>query len=312
MELELVFNELSWERAAPGVDTARACAEAFVLTMIEAMRRGVKRSIRSNLDIQKIELAPQYHWWDWLKDPAVRRDLQRYFRSIATKYPALLDEPEIARDILGCDYFLRGERATGLGVAHLTDSLALSMLSSEIWNTPLISLEVQEAIEGEIEQRSENVRHASRWEHVRDSHSDWVRQRLASVIDNGSTLWKRSGEYFPSLIFCEAASAQMSLLPKIALASIVRGLFQLDAYAREWLSGPFDPDQVPCTVSPDSDSTMKRFAGERTFKCPDGQSRTFSWHAKVGSWRVYFDYQVGPARLLVGYVGRHLRTVKSH
>lgn len=311
MELELVFNELSWSRPAPSREAARACADAFVRAAAAATKRGIKRTIRSGVDFMNLELAPRYHWWDWRKDPAVERDLQSYFRLIVTKYPAVADEPVLEDDLLGYDHFLQGQQAIGLGVAHRMDSLALSMPSSDTWNTHLIRLEVRQLIEGEVESHLENVRHASRSQHVSDHHADWIKQRLASVVDSGQALWKRSAEFFPQLDFCDAVCDQMWRLPKAALAPIIRGLFQLDEYAREWSSGPFSPELIQCGVSPDSAPTIDQFAGERTFKCPDGRSFVFSWHAKVGSWRVYFDWKAGPGRLLIGYVGPHLRTVKS-
>ena len=311
MELELVFNELSWEHPASSVEEARECANRLVLTMSEATRRGVKRAVRTTCDLQQLQLGPGYYWWHWREDPEVRRELQTYFRSIATKYPALLDEAEVAHAMQGCDYFMNGQRALGLGIACRMDSLALSMLSSNEWDTPVISLEVHELLEEKIERRLEDVRHVARPEHAPEAHGDWIKRRLTSLVENGSELWKRSSEFFPSLLFCTDVAEQMRALPKPALASILRGLFRLDDYARGWIASGFDPDQVQCDVSPESDSTMNLFAQERTFVSPDGRSVTFSWHAKVGGpWRVYFHPGVGPGRLLVGYVGKHLRTAK--
>jgi hypothetical protein len=311
VELELLFNELSWQRPAPSVDQARECAERFVLAMREAMYRGVKRVVRSTLDLQQLELGPAYYWWHWRMDPAVRLELRQYFRSVATKYPALLDEAEVEREMHSCDYFHDGRRAVGLGIACRIDSLALSMLSSNVWNTPTLVLEVHELRDDEIEQHAEEVRHASHPEHVRNTHSDWIKRRLASFVEDGAELWKRSSQFFPNLVFCEAVAEQMNELPTIAIPSVMRGLFHLNDYARDWTSGGFEPRKVQCVVSPESPSTMREFAEDRTFLCPDGRSLTFSWHAKPGSsWRVYFDPTVGPRRLLVGYVGKHLGTAK--
>jgi hypothetical protein len=310
VELDVVFNELSCERPAIDCDKARVWAESFVLTMREVMQRGVKRRVRSTRDLQQLELGPRYYWWDWQKDRAVRLELRQYFRLVATKYPALTDEPEIEQEMHGCDYFFGGRRAAGLGIACRMDSLAISMPSSNVWDTPLLSLEVHELREEDVEERAENVHHASRPEHVRDTHSDWIKRRLQSVVEDGAELWRRSGQFFRSLVFCRAVAGQMNAIPKTALASVMRGLFHLDDYARGWTSGGFDSKQVTCDVSPESPSTMAQFAEERTFPCPDGRPVAFSWHAKVGSWRVYFDWKVGPGRLLVGYVGKHLRTAK--
>ncbi len=310
MELELVFNELSCEKPAPSVELARQHIESFVLTMVEATRRGVKRNIRSTCDLQQLELGPGYHWWDWRHDRLVRRELQQYFRSITTKYPALSDAPTIERELLGCDFFHKGRKAAGLGVAHRLDSLAVSLPSSDAWNCAAILIEIQELCNGDIEQFSDNVRHACYANHVRNDHPDWIKQRLISLVKNGSELWDRSAEFFPKLMFCDAVASQMASLPAIALPSVMRGLFQLNQYAGEWVSGGFNERQVGCMVSPDSQSTMQQYAAERTFRCPDGQPYTFSWHAKVGFWRIYFRWNDTNRQLLIGYVGPHLSTVK--
>jgi hypothetical protein len=52
------------------------------------------------------------------------------------------------------------------------------------------------------------------------------------------------------------------------------------------------------------------YGAERTFTSLDGTRRVFDWHVKVGHWRIHFDPDVGPGKLLIGYVGKHLRTKK--
>jgi len=102
----------------------------------------------------------------------------------------------------------------------------------------------------------------------------------------------------------------MAGLPPSALPRIVSGLFSLNAFCAAWQNGGFAPEAIPCPVSPESEATLQKYPEERTFLCPDGTSRLFNWHAKVSSWRIYFDPGLGLGRLLVGYVGKHLRTVK--
>lgn len=46
----------------------------------------------------------------------------------------------------------------------------------------------------------------------------------------------------------------------------------------------------------------------RTFLCPDGERRVFSWHSKINyeKWRVHFIDFPATRRVLIGYVGKHL------
>lgn len=311
MELELVFNELSCEEPAPNVDLARQRVERFVLTIAAAAQLGVKRRVRSTCDLQQLEIGPRYHVYDWQRDAHVDRDRRRYFMLIETKYPALSDEPALEKELLACDFFHNGKKAAGFGIAYRLDGLAISLLSSDVWNAATVSIQIREFIDQDIEERSDEVRHASHPQHVRERHPDWIRQRLTSIVNDGHELWMRSHELFPNLRFCECVASHMADLPKNALPSIMRGLFKLNQYASQWESGGFDAEQVGCIVSPDSAPTMQKYSSERTFHRPNGGSLPFSWHAKLGSLRIYFDPDVGLRQILIGYVGRHLRVVSS-
>src|SRR5262249_10124373 len=87
-------------------------------------------------------------------------------------------------------------------------------------------------------------------------------------------------------------------------------LDSLNSYCLQWQGGAFDPDRIQCVVSPESQPTLQQYGEERTFRCPDGTELTFTWHAKVGRWRIYFNPFSGRGSMLIGYVGAHLRTVK--
>ena len=60
-------------------------------------------------------------------------------------------------------------------------------------------------------------------------------------------------------------------------------------------------------ASGESAPTLHMFGDLRTFRCPDGQYRRFKWHVKRGDIRIhFFDFPTNQ-RLLVDYVGCHLR-----
>jgi hypothetical protein len=50
------------------------------------------------------------------------------------------------------------------------------------------------------------------------------------------------------------------------------------------------------------------YGAARTFVCPDGKKRLFSWHSKINyeKWRIHFIDAPAERRVLIGYVGRHL------
>ena len=183
------------------------------------------------------------------------------------------------------------------------------MATQEVWDCASVVCEIHEIVDDDISDRMEPVHHASSTQHV-ESHTDWIRTRMQTVVASGRQLWQYHGQFFPMLEWCPAVKDQMAQLPTVSLASIVRGLFRLNAFCLLWREGAFDPNRIECAVSPESPSTLSTYGKERTFLCPNGKEHVFNWHAKVGQWRIHFDPDVGPGKLLIGYVGKHLHTSK--
>jgi hypothetical protein len=310
MLLEMFVNELSLTPAAADQQSGQERASQFVRTMTAATSRGVRRSLRLPEDFHSTQIAPDYNWYSWLSDKRVEREVQTYFRSLATKVPFLVDEADIEAEWAGMDCLWQGQQALGLKAAFVADGLALSLASREEWNTDSIVCEIQEILDNDVLCRSESIHHGSTTAHI-TLQTAWIQQRIQHTVKHGQELWCRMKDFFPSLICCAAVEDQMATFPAQSLASITRVLFQLNMFCVNWQNGAFDPKAIGCNVSPDSPSTLQKYGHERRFLCPDGQYRTFSWHAKVGrEWRIYFDPAAGPAKLFLGYVGTHLNTVK--
>ena len=134
-------------------------------------------------------------------------------------------------------------------------------------------------------------------------------------VDSGSDLWKRREELFPSLQFCETAGEQIQALPSgnPMLRPIMKRLSEFENFCKNWHEGPFDPQEITGRVTLESQVTLERFGQERTFRCPDGNERIFSWHARLtpGAWRVYFYPLEDKRQLIIGYFGSHLQTVSD-
>jgi hypothetical protein len=311
MILEMFVNELSLSPSAIDIATGQNRVRQFVLTMREATARGVKRTLRVPEDFFAKPVCPGYYWKNWVQDNDVERELRQFFRSLATKKPFLEDQRDVEVVWREIDCFWDNQSALGLKAAYVSDGLALSMNSCREWDTHLIQCEIHELVEDGVECRTELIHHASSPRHI-DEQTSWIEQRIRTVVKDGQTLWRFRSDFFPALDWCSAVQNSIADLTPLALPSIIRGLFSLNAYCAIWQNGSFDPRSLSCIVSPDSEATLKKYHEERTFLCPDGQHRLFSWHLKVGSWRIYFHPFPGPGRLLVGYVGKHLRTVKFH
>lgn len=309
MLLEMFINELSLTPAAADVLTGQERLRQLIITMRDAVAMGVKRVLHLPEDFFYKHFAPDYNWYNWLSDNRVDIELRRYFRSLTTKSPFFLDEPNEEALWGDIDCFWQNKKTLGLKAAYVADGLAFSVLSQSEWDNYLIECDIHEIIDDDVSCRIESIHHASRNAHL-GSQLDWIQNRIQKSVADGRALWLNIGGFFPSLRFCSVVEDQMGLLPNAAIASISGGLFHLNVYCMGWQSGGFDPSGIGCNVSPESESTLQKYGEERTFLCPDGVQRTFSWHAKVGKWRIYFDPTPGPERMLVGYVGKHLRTVE--
>jgi hypothetical protein len=305
---EMFLNEISLT-TAPDIATGHAWASQLVLTMRAATSAGVQRALHVPVDFYSTSLVQDYTWRQWQYDTRVLQDLRHYLLSLATKVPYLQGssfEQNSSKDI---DCFCSGLPALGLRAAYVADGLALSVQSGPLWDSNALSCQIDELVEDAIDSRTETIRHASTTKHVQ-THADWILTRNSMSVSNGSELGRQVGNFFPALAFCADVEKQLETLPHGALASTVRGLFRLNEYCVTWQSGPFNSKSIAATVSPESPSTMNKYSGERTFLCPDGQQRSFSWHLKAGHWRIYFDHSIGPGKMYIGYVGAHLRTAK--
>jgi hypothetical protein len=121
-------------------------------------------------------------------------------------------------------------------------------------------------------------------------------------------LWNDRGPLFPSLDFCDSVEGQIEALrgSERRFRDVVRGLRDLQKYCDSWDTGNVDIHRVP-NASGESGPTLNMYGEERTIRCPDGQYRLFEWHLKRRDTRIHFLDLPAQKRILVGYVGDHLR-----
>ena len=91
MDLEMVLNELSLKTPASDIYTARQLMSGLIETLRQATANGVKRILRTSNEINSLELAPNYHIYQWRNDPEVDREESRFFRTLVTKAPFWTD-----------------------------------------------------------------------------------------------------------------------------------------------------------------------------------------------------------------------------
>ena len=259
-------------------------------------------------------LGPSYPVGSWARDKRVSIDQRTQFLVWTTKSPFLdlLLEEAAGDSFARSEYRCSGRTCEGLGVAKIIGGLGVSFQSSDEWNVPAIALkafELDEDGKGFLEYGCE-VKHAAAVAHVR-KHAEWIGHRRRQAVADGKDCCARVSTLFPGVNLCNNAKKQLSDLGKgeELFQAAYAGLEELSQYVSDWKEGGFQEESLlPC--SEESKSTLDQFGDERSFLCPDGQRKLFSWHLKRGKWRIHFIPDDHNRTILVGYLGKHLRTVK--
>ncbi len=309
MDLEIVFNELSVRNLAPDISTAQQWMSELISTMVAAKRCGLK-GIRTQADFHAMVLAENYPLSRWRNDHEVNREERTFLRTLATKAPLSVDIPNLEIKIKAenpdCELSLEGRQAEGFKVAYYLETLTISLKSESLWNSSRIKLElIQIDEQGELIEESVEVLHASHDNHVLE-HADWIQKRQQTAVVDGLELWKRRVELFSSLEFCDRASEQIqSLIDPKMLRQVVRKLFELDELSKSWTDGALNLDNLPSKASPESESRLKQFREQLNIQCLDGKKRIFSLHIRMtpGAWRLHFCTELGPRKIIIGYIG---------
>lgn len=321
MSLDLVLNELSLSPSTENKDVAYLLMNEFIATLRSASKAGMSGLLRTSRNFNSIELAPNYYPKDWLRDKKVFQEQKDFFLTVVTAAPYLdgLESSSVQCKVDMSEFLFNGQPAKGLGIAHLLEALAVSFRSDPVWNAKGIELNYQWINdESEIITESVKVVHASQSSHIQE-HLDWIKQRRQDntrSIQNGSDLWKQCSRLFPHLVFCESIATDLQELDRgnLMVRPIIDRLLKFESYCAKWEAGAFNSHDLSSKVSLESRSTLDSYEQERTFQCPDGEKRVFSWHARLtpGAWRIYFYPETDQRKLIIGYIGTHLKTVKYH
>jgi hypothetical protein len=312
MALELVLNELSAAPPADDVLRGRERIGLFVDVVRKCASAGFPKILRVTRSFFQVLLAPGYPVGRWLSDTAVDRDVRLVLRTWSTKAPYIEDllENELKAAAGITEFAVDETQVTGLAVAYLLDTIAISFASDVRWATSRVALRLRGLDDdSNLSEEMVEVKHASAGEHV-DGYQGWISARRRTDVSDGIGMWAQRSVLFESLDFCSRVEGQLSSLadnnPELAL--IVRACFELQDYCTTWTEGAFNPSAL-LSVSVDSKATLDKYGAERDFLCPDGKTRRFSWHLKRGARRVYFIPDPTARRILIGHVGLHLRTV---
>lgn len=314
MQLEIVLNELSHLTPVGDRWMARQRVAGLLATLAAARKTGFGRTFRFHPDLYSTEMATGYTVADWLVDSDVSQDLRTAFKGAATASPFFfgLEDSESFGRFRSGEFRFQGELAEGLGAAYLLDALAVSFQSDPRWDAAELALDTAFLDEdAEIEQDIGEVKHASTPAHAH-AHQAWIDRFRRSLAVKGQSLWDAREMLFPHLQFCASTQDGLERVLKGTpeFLQLRRKLSELEEYCRSWSSGPFDASKFPGLATPESDSTLKAYPGLRTFRCPDGNERLFSWHVRFtpGKGRIHFVPLEESQTMIIGYIGPKLPT----
>ncbi len=318
MDFDLILNELSLRNPASNEQIAQQRMSELIKTIKAVKAQGVNVSLRTKENFHTTLLAPNYPLRRWLNDAD---QVERIFiKTLATKAPFSTDTgnseiQDIENNSSLSEFRHQGEMAIGLGIAYVLDTIAISLLSEECWDCSRLELEFRCLNQDEeLIHELVDIIHVSRSSHVQE-HAvliHGIQQRIRQEVSDGVELWNRKEELFPRLEFCEDVSKQMqNLYPgNPMLRQVIKRLFELEDYCKIWTDGAFNSDNVSSKATPESESRLRQFKQELTFKCPDGEKRIFSWHLRMtgaGAWRLHFSEELGPGKIIIGYIGSKIQ-----
>jgi hypothetical protein len=307
MDAYLVFNELSSAVIAPDRASGVQNLNGLASVLLDA-RIGSRKVLVTPPMFLSMFVCSGHSVGRWLTEYSLD-DHERRLR-----FKTLIDHridyedcvPDASLGSPDIEFSYLGSVPRGLCTAFLIDGLAVSLLTADDWRVARVRIEKSWVDGNDISTVALDVAHAGQCGHL-DDHLDWLKRSQTPSPTNGVQLWNQRKSLFPSIEFCASVEDQIKKLGGDGppFRSTLRGLQDLQTYCASW-TGPFDIHAFN-NASGESQCTLEKYSAERTFRCPDGENRLFEWHLKRGDTRIHFREVPEHKRILVGYVGGHLR-----
>ncbi|MFI5137865.1 MAG: hypothetical protein ACHQIM_08550 [Sphingobacteriales bacterium] len=314
-----MFNELSLAKVS-SKELVYDILENFIRTVIRAKEIGfseIRLHERSLPNLYQIDISHDYNIGLWLNDGRVSRDLRDNFRAILTSTP-LIKESETSE----IDFYSRSEfykildnikyQVWGLGAAFIYNTLSVSLATNDEWDKNEIKIS-HFYLDEKAEEKNEEavVKHFSSFETL-NSHVNWYQNYQLECLKKSKEIWERRVEFFSNLELCEEIEKQIEKIGvSKTLFLIIDRLKTLNDYVKHWENGDFDYQDANQTtnlrISPESESTLRRFSSIRKFTIPGQGKKLFDLHIKTADLRLHFYPDNNSKKVYVGYIGKHLR-----
>ncbi|WP_432121334.1 hypothetical protein [Streptomyces sp. S1] len=313
---QLFLNEKSCETTADPERVNHAMTDMVRAVLAVAKEDRPGTLLVSREPVNAWQLAQGHAIQKWIGSPGTR-DLWQRLAILQSKWPhqEAFPEGESHSDI---EYRHDGDAVEGLGAAHLTGGLGVSLPVEPRWDADRLTLVREELLDDEdggsalIEV---DVMHAARREHI-TTHLSWIRRgadtarhKAVEGLRSGAELWGRCPELFPLLQFTPLAEQHFAELPEAWVRPVGERLGELQDAVSDW-----DPALRP--ICPQWRSYVRpEFEARRRlcwFEDTDGETRLFDWHSEFlpergrMPGRMHFRLLHEERTLRIAYVGRKL------
>ncbi|MCW5250591.1 hypothetical protein [Streptomyces sp. SHP 1-2] len=309
---QLFLNEKSCETTADPERVNHAMTDMVRAVLAVAGEDRAGTLLVSREPVNALQLARGHAIQKWIGSPGTK-DLWQRLAILQSKWPhrAAFPEGETHSDV---EYRHDEDAVEGLGAAHLTGGLGVSLPLEPRWDTDRLTLVREELLDdgdGDTALTEVELGHAARREHVA-THLPWIRrganaarQKAVGGLRSGSELWERCPALFPLLQFTPLAEQHFAALTEAWVRPVGERLGELQDAVGEW-----DPERQP--IAPRWRSYVRTEFETRRKLCwfpdTDGENRLFDWHCdflpKPG--RMHFRLVHEERTLRIAYVGRKL------
>jgi hypothetical protein len=307
--MHLCINELSFHAKSKSKKAADQLMNNLYLVILALKKIKKSDPICTTQTLWKKKIYKNYNINNWLND-IDNKDKKRLFMIVASKGPyteTLLDDKYSGFYECRLKNNNQDVTASSIAAAALLKGILISMADSGEYILPEIELKYcfdeKPFIETKILNFIEPI-----------AAENYVKSYLLNKTSSWKDLWKEKEELFSNIFFCEAVYAQLKKLD-FSYADIVKiHLSKINNYLASLPKGQIpDYKNMGIDASTESETTLKQFGKERKFKCPDGKIRLFSWHTKQQGENIrihFYPPDIKNKKLIIGYIGLHLKTVK--
>lgn len=278
----------------------------FFLILNYLIDKGYYTSIRSIVDIKSLDIVKGINLQKLLGE--IRdRDMKRRVTSLFTNQIIPFEYPiSTTGEELGLlEYRYLDERVDEIGYADIFQTLLISFNSSEKWDKDRLNLKkiiLEES--GDYTEREVEIYNTSRVEHLESNLEIFEKidnEKIESLVKNFKETYR---VIFKKLEFGIDVIKNIEYLDKRVLRDTIAILYQLEIGKKELTD-------FKCSGESESVMNNPELKESRKFKMENGEEYYMFQHIKnlPNGNRIYF-HKKSDEKIYVGYIGKHLKTVK--